>query len=53
MMIKCKEACEEFIVNNAVNSMQGLKLTKILLDNQADISIVHLSLLTDIHQAKK
>jgi hypothetical protein len=43
----------EFVVNNAVKVTQALQFTKILLDNQADISIVHPALLTDIYWAEK
>jgi hypothetical protein len=51
--IKCKECKEEFVINNAVNVTQAGQLTEILLDNQADISILHPALLTDIHWAEK
>lgn len=47
------EQVEEFTVNNAVNIMQVLFPTKILLDNQADISIVHPSLLEDVKKVPK
>jgi hypothetical protein len=54
MTVPCEEECEEeFIVNSVVNEQSTLSLTKVLLDNQADISIVHPCLLTNIHQAKK
>jgi hypothetical protein len=36
---------QEFVVNNAVHVTQALEPTKVLLDNQADISIIHLMLL--------
>jgi hypothetical protein len=44
---------KEYMVNNAVNATQGVLLTEILLNNQADISIVHPALLTNVHQSKK
>lgn len=44
---------EEYVMNSAVNTMQEVALTDILLGNQADISIVHLALLTDIRRSKK
>jgi hypothetical protein len=36
------------VVNNAVHIMQALEPTKVLLDNQADISIMHPMLLRDV-----
>jgi hypothetical protein len=44
---------EEHMVNNAVNENQEVVLTKILLDNQANISIVHPALLTNVQKSKK
>jgi hypothetical protein len=44
---------EEFTVNNAVHVMQALEPTKVLLDNQADISIMHLMLLQDVQKAQR
>jgi hypothetical protein len=49
MTIKCKE---EYTINNVVNIIQALELTKVLLDKQADISIVHPALLRDIQKAE-
>jgi hypothetical protein len=45
MQFKDKEL-EEDIINNAVDVMQGLLPTEVLLDNQANISIVHPMLLS-------
>jgi hypothetical protein len=39
---------QESVVNNAVHIMQALEPTKVLLDNQADISIMHPMLLRDV-----
>ena len=39
---------EEFMVNNAVHVTQALRPTKVLLDNQADTSIIHPVLLRDV-----
>jgi hypothetical protein len=44
---------EEFTVNNAVYVTQALRPTKVLLDNQADISIVHPMLLRDVQKAQR
>jgi hypothetical protein len=43
----------EYTVNNAVNQAAKLRPTEILLDNQADISIVHPQLLTNIPQTER
>jgi hypothetical protein len=43
----------KYTVNNAVNVTQQLKTTEILLDNQADISIVHPVLLQNVRPAEK
>jgi hypothetical protein len=44
---------KEYIINNAVNATQVVSLTKILLDNQVDISIEHPALLTNIRWSEK
>jgi hypothetical protein len=44
---------EEYMVNNAVNTTQKLEPTEVLLDNQADISIIHLMLLQDVLPAER
>jgi hypothetical protein len=44
---------EEHMINNAVHVTQGLKPTKVLLDNQANISIVHPMLLKNVRPAPK
>jgi hypothetical protein len=43
----------EYTVSNVVNIMQKLRTTEILLDNQADISIVHPVLLENVHLAER
>ncbi len=44
---------QEYVVNNVVNTTQALTLTDVLLDNAADISIIHPKLLTDIQEAER
>jgi hypothetical protein len=43
----------EYTVNNAVNVTQSLKTNKLLLDNQADISIVNPVLLENVRPAER
>jgi hypothetical protein len=43
----------EVTVNNAVNATQKLKSNEVLLDNQADVSIVHPVLLENVRPAEK
>jgi hypothetical protein len=43
----------EFTVNNAVNTTQKLKAAEVLLDNQADVSIVHPVLLENVCPAEQ
>jgi len=43
---------EKFTVNNAVQVTQSLEPTKVLLDNQVDISIMHPMLLRDVQKAQ-
>jgi hypothetical protein len=44
---------QEYVVNNAVNVTQQLRKTEVLLDNQADISIVHPMLLENVRPAER
>ncbi len=44
---------EEFTVNNAVYVAQELRPAEVLLDNQADISIIHPMLLRDVQKAQR
>jgi len=50
-----EKKCEtrEYTVNNAVHVTQVLAPTEVLLDNQADISIIHPMLLTDVHKSER
>lgn len=48
-----EEQVKEYTVNNAVNVTQALLHTEILMDNQANISIVHPSLLENVRKASK
>jgi hypothetical protein len=44
---------EEHVINNTAHITQGLKPTEVLLDNQANISIVHPMLLKNVRPAPK
>jgi hypothetical protein len=44
---------QEYEVNSAVNVTQKLTCTEILLDNQADISIIHPKLLENVRPAER
>jgi hypothetical protein len=44
---------QEYVVNNAVNVTQQLRKTEVLLNNQADISIVHPMLLENERPAER
>jgi hypothetical protein len=44
---------EEYVVDTAVNATKGIELTQVLLDNQADISVMHPMLLRDVRPAEK
>jgi hypothetical protein len=39
------------VVDTAVNATKGIELTQVLLDNQADISVMHPMLLKDVRPA--
>jgi hypothetical protein len=43
----------EYTIHNAVNAMQKLKANEVLLDNQADVSIVHPVLLENVRPAER
>lgn len=51
-MVRSKKE-PECMVNNAVNMTQALLPTKVLLNNQGDISIVHLMLLKNIEKVER
>jgi hypothetical protein len=42
------EEIKEYVVDTAVNATRGITLTQVLLDNQADISVMHPMLLRDV-----
>jgi hypothetical protein len=48
-----KDEMREYTVNNAVHVTQVLTPTKVLLDNQADISIIHPMLLNNVQKSEK
>jgi len=47
------EEIKEYVVDTAVNATKGIELTQVLLDNQADISVMHLMMLSDVRPAKR
>jgi hypothetical protein len=52
-MIQIEDDLDEHVINNAVHVTQGLLPTEVLLDNQANISIVHPMLLTNVRTAPR
>jgi hypothetical protein len=48
-----KDETREYTVDNAVHVTQVLAPTKVLLDNQADISIIHPMLLSNVQKSEK
>jgi hypothetical protein len=48
-----KDETREYTVDNAVHVTQVLAPTKVLLDNQADISIIHPMLLSNVQKLEK
>jgi hypothetical protein len=52
-MIQMEAELEEHVVNSTVHITQGLLPTKVLLDNQANISIVHPMLLKNVRPAPR
>jgi hypothetical protein len=51
--VEDKDETREYTVNNAVHVTQVLKPTEVLLENQADISIVHPMLLTNVQKSER
>jgi len=51
--VRLKDEMEEYVVDTAVNATKGIQLTQVLLDNQADISVMHPMLLKDVRPAEK
>jgi len=44
---------KEYVVDMAVNATKGIELTQVLLDNQADISVMHPMILSDVCPAER
>ena len=51
--VRFEDEIEEYVVDTAVNVTRGITLTQVLLDNQADISVMHPMLLRDVRPAEK
>jgi hypothetical protein len=47
------EEIKEYVVDAAVNGKIGIELTKVLLDTQADISVMHPMMLSDVRPAER
>jgi hypothetical protein len=47
------EEIKEYVVDTAVNATNGIELTQVLLDNQADISVMHPMMLSDVRPAER
>jgi hypothetical protein len=48
-----EEDMKEYMVDMAVNAIKGITLTQVLLDNQADISVMHPMMLSDVRLAER
>jgi len=48
-----QEENKEYVVDTVVSATKEIALAQVLLDNQADISMMHLMLLSDVRPAKK
>jgi hypothetical protein len=51
--VRLEDEIEEYMVDMAVNATKGIELTQVLLDNQADISVMHPMLLRDVRPARR
>jgi hypothetical protein len=51
--ISCEDELTDYVADAVVNTMQKVTLTQVLLDNQADISVIHPMLLKDVRPADK
>jgi hypothetical protein len=51
--VRFEDDIEEYVVDTAVNATRGITLTQVLLDNQADISVMHPMLLRNVRPAEK
>jgi len=47
------EDMKEYVVDMAVNVTKGISLTQVLLENKADISVMHPMMLSDVRPAKR
>jgi hypothetical protein len=47
------EDMREYVVDTAVNGTKGISLTQVLLDNQADISVMHPMMLSDVRPVER
>jgi hypothetical protein len=47
------EEMKEYVVDMAVNATKGISLTQVLLDNQADRSVMHPMMLSEVHPANR
>jgi len=53
-MVRIKdEEMKEYVVDKAVNVTKGISLTQVLLDNQADMSVMHPMMLSDVRPAER
>ncbi len=54
VMVRIKdEEMKEYVVDKAVNVTKGTSLTQVLLDNQADMSVMHPMMLSDVRPAER
>jgi len=51
--VRFEDDIKEYVVDIAVNATRGITLTQVLLDNQADISVMHPMLLRNVRPAEK
>jgi hypothetical protein len=51
--VRLEDEIEEYVVDTAVNATKGIELTQVLLDNQADISVMHPIVLRDVKPAER
>jgi hypothetical protein len=51
--MSCEDELTDYVADAVVNTTQKVTLTQVLLDNQADISVIHPMLLMDVRPADK
>jgi hypothetical protein len=51
--VSCEEELTDYVADAVVNMTQKVTLTQVLLDNQADISVIHPMLLEDVRLAER